>query len=136
MARTSIAISLILVETLREVELGRAPFVPNRLILHAYGILMTHRGKPACYAPEACGSELATKPSTDRNSRLFSTSEFLDHTSSQALCFLVIFVRSLLVALGASRVSTIDESVGIVWLQQCGSIGPKIELGRTNLEFI
>jgi hypothetical protein len=43
MARTSIAISLILVETLREAELGRAPFVPNRLILHAYGILMTHR---------------------------------------------------------------------------------------------
>jgi hypothetical protein len=43
MARTSIAISLILVETGREVELGRAPFVPNRLILRAYGILMTHR---------------------------------------------------------------------------------------------
>jgi len=47
MARTSIAISLILVETLREVELGRAPFVPNRLILHAYGILMTHREERA-----------------------------------------------------------------------------------------
>ena len=43
MARTSIAISLILVETLREIELGRARFVPNRLILHAYGILMTHK---------------------------------------------------------------------------------------------
>ena len=50
MARTSIAISLILVETLREVELGRAPFVPNRLILHAYGILMTHTiAKPTAY---------------------------------------------------------------------------------------
>src|ERR1700746_269322 len=47
MARTSIAISLILVETLREVELGRAPFVPNRLILHAYGILMTRSPVPA-----------------------------------------------------------------------------------------
>jgi hypothetical protein len=41
-AKASIAIRLILVETALEVELGRAPFVPNRLILHAYSILMTH----------------------------------------------------------------------------------------------
>jgi hypothetical protein len=37
------------------------------------------RGKARFYAAGACGSELSTKLSTDRNSRLFSTSEFFDH---------------------------------------------------------
>ena len=43
---------------------------------------MWKAGKAGFYATEACESELLMHPSTGRNSRHFSTSEFFDRTGS------------------------------------------------------